>query len=98
MPDALPEAEAFLRARELVDAAIDREVRLFGLQRLEALSTGKIEGAAVDVCERIRHFATESERSPEVLDWVHRLVDEHWEKLLLLCILDQLGPSSESGN
>lgn len=94
----LPEAEAFLRAVELVDAAIDREVRLFGLQRLEALSTGEIEGTAVGVCERIRHYATESELSPEVLDWVHRLVDEHWEKLFLLCILDQLGPSSESGS
>lgn len=95
MPDALPEAEAFLRARELVEAAIDREVSLFGLQRLEALSTGEIEGAAVDVCERIRQYATESKPSPDVVEWVHRLVGEHWEQLFLLSILDQLGPSDD---
>lgn len=88
---ASPE-EAFLEAVELVEAAIHREVRHFGMQRLES-ARGALEGTAVDVCERIRHYATESERSPEVLDWVHRLVDEHWEQLFLLSILDQLGPS-----
>lgn len=90
---ASPETEAFLEAVELVEAAIHREIRQFAMQRLEALATGALEGTAVDVCERIRHYAIESERSPEVLDWVHRLVDEHWEELFLLSILDQLGPS-----
>lgn len=85
-------AEAFLRAVEVFETVKKQEIRKFGARRLEALASGKIDWTITEASERLREYAAESESDPEVLYWVEQLIEEHWERVLHVTALYQLGP------
>ena len=83
--------EVFLRAVEVFETAKKREISQFGPRRLEAQTSGEIDWTISEISERLRECAAESESDPEVLDWVEQLIEEHWERVLHVTALYQLG-------